>query len=349
MSAENESNLSCRGNVTLAFGEPITSAVMFSAGVVVNILALALLEIRRRRTSRSLYQILVTALLLTDLLGSISVSPVVLSAYAQNLTLLGMSKNMELCFYFGFSMTFLSLCTLSILCVMALERYFSIGHPYFYERHLNKRCVSITVVVIYLGSMLFCISPFLGFGERYVQYCPGTWCFLDMNHTDVKNKVYIGFYASFILIIISTTVVCNISVIVLLVRMYKRGKVRRRRVAAQSRYHKSLSLTEEVEHLLPLIITTVVFICCTFPLVVRVYVNLTGSHGNQHKADLRALRLLSFHSIINPWVFIILRPSVLKVLWSYLHKPHTSTFTWGKTVSSQNKQTVGCKATEAGK
>lgn len=267
--ANNFTDLSrCRQSTSVEYGNPITSAVMFAAGVVGNIVALVLLRVRRKRTSPSLYQVLVTALLMTDLLGSISVSPVVLSAYAQNKTLVGMSANHALCRYFGFNMTFLSLSTLAILCAMALERYLSIGHPYFYERHLSERCSYIPITLIYLGSIIFCVLPFLYFGE-YVQYCPGTWCFLEMRGGELELKVHIGLYASFILIITATTVVCNIIVIFLLVKMYIRGKVRRSAVSARPRYHRSRSMTEEVEHLLPLVIITVVFICCTFPIVVR--------------------------------------------------------------------------------
>ncbi|XP_039980416.1 prostaglandin E receptor 2b subtype EP2 isoform X1 [Xiphias gladius] len=328
--------------------KPITPGLMFSATLVGNILALVLLHVRRRRTSPSLYKVLVTALLMTDLLGSISVSPVVLSAYAQNKSLLEMGTDNKVCSYFGFSMTFLSLSTLAMLCVMALERYVSIGHPYFYGRHLSKRCGYITIAFIYLSSILFCIIPFMGQG-KYKQYAPGTWCFLDMATKDFR--LYIGFYASFILIIITTTVVCNVYVIFLLVSMYRRGKVRRRGVSARPRCHRSLSMTEEVEHLLPLAIITVVFICCTFPLVLQVYINLT-SDGDCHKDDLRALHLLSFHSILNPWVFIILRPSVLKIVWRKLRRRQKSPFIWGQTQNAQSKQTGGrpcCAVPETGK
>lgn len=258
----------CHEIVSVESGQPIASSVMFSTGVVGNILALVLLEVRRRRTSSSLYQVLVIALVVTDLLGTISVSPVVLVAYAQRRTLVGMSAGKEVCSYFGFSMTLLTLSTLAILCVMALERYLSIGHPYFYERRLNKRCGYITIGLIYMGSTLFCLGPFMGFGN-YVQYCPGTWCFLEMGHTDGKDKVYIGFYASLILVMILTTVVCNISVICILVMMYRRGKLRRSGVSVHSRHSRSLSMSEEMEHLLPLAVITVVFICCSCPLAVR--------------------------------------------------------------------------------
>ncbi|XP_049446677.1 prostaglandin E2 receptor EP2 subtype-like [Epinephelus fuscoguttatus] len=342
-------NHSCYDTDYVQYGQPITSGVMFSSGVLGNIVALVLLELRRKRTSPSLYRSLVTALLMTDLFGSISVSPIVLTSYARNTSLVGMNSDRVLCSYFGFSMTFLSLSTLAILCALALERYISIGHPYFYERHLSKRFGYITIPLIYLSSILFCVVPFFGFG-KYVQYCPGTWCFLKMSDDEGEAIVYIVLYASFILIMMSSTVACNVSVIIHLVRMHRKRKGRSRAVSAHTRYQRSLSMAEEVEHLLPLAIITVVYICCTFPLVLRVYINLSGKGDKQFRADLRALRLLSCHTILNPWVFIFLRPTILRVIWRKLRKPHKSACIWGK--SSQSKLTEGtscCAAPEAGK
>lgn len=71
----------------------------------------------------------------------------------------------------------------------------------------------------------------------------------------------------------------------------------------------------------------------------QVYLNFTGSHEERHSTDLGALRLLSTHSIINPWVFIILRPSVLKNIWRKLHKQQKTTVMLGKTLNTQTRQT----------
>ncbi|KAM4632865.1 prostaglandin E receptor 2b subtype EP2 [Polymixia lowei] len=308
--AHNSSDyIKCHDRTTVQSGKPIMSAVMFSMGVVGNIIALVLLEMRRRRRSPSLFQVLVTALVMTDLLGTFAVSPVVLASYARNRTLVGMGDSWAVCSYFGFSMTFLSLSTLAILCAMALERYLSIGHPYFYERHFTKRCGYVTIPLIYLACILFCVTPLMGLGS-YVQYCPGTWCFLDMNPSERADKVYTGFYASFTLIMILGTVVCNVSVIYYLVMMHRRRKAHR---AGVSRL-RSLSMTEEVEHLLLLVFITVAFFFCSFPLVLRVYINFMGRTEDRHAADLNAIRMLSFNSIIDPWVFIIFSPSVLRFI-----------------------------------
>ncbi|KAM6953915.1 prostaglandin E receptor 2b subtype EP2 [Aplochiton taeniatus] len=311
----------CHDRLTVKFGQPITSAVMFAAGVVGNILALVLLEVRRRKRSPSLFQVLVTALVMTDLLGTFAVSPVVLVSYSRNRTLVGMVEGKEVCNYFGFSMTFLSLATLGILCVMALERYLSIGQPYFYERHFSKRCGYFTIPLIYLICVFFCIFPFMGIGS-YVQYCPGTWCFLEMNPSRFEGKLYAGLYTSFTLIMILTTVICNIMVIHHLVLMDRKRKAHRSGVTRHLPIcQRRLSMSEELEHLLLLVFITVAFVFCSLPMVLRVFMNFTGKTKESHAEDLEALRLLSFNSIIDPWVFIIFSPSVLRFFWSKLRRP----------------------------
>ncbi|KAL0967611.1 hypothetical protein UPYG_G00254450 [Umbra pygmaea] len=332
----------CIDRDTVIDGNAYMSAGMFSAGVFANCIALVLLEMRRRRQNPSLFHVLVTAMVITDILASFSLSPLVLASYTQNITLMGMNRNGSICIYFGFSMNFFSLVTLAILCAMALERYLSFGHPYFYEQRMRKQCGYITIPLIYLVCMFFCLAPFMGFGA-YVQYCPGTWCFFDMNPEYTKDKVYVVVYASLTLIMISTTVVCNLSVVYHLILMYRRRKEHRGSVTRRTRsYRRSLSMAEEVEHLLLLLFITVSFVICSFPLVIVVFAN-TLSFPLEPSTDLLTLRLLSFNSIIDPWVFIIFSPSVLRFLWRKLtvckakRTPEATTFPQEKSMPDWSK------------
>ncbi len=247
-------------------GSPTTSAIMFSAGVLGNVVALILLEIRRRKQPTSLFQVLVTSLIFTDLLGTFSVSPLVLTAYLRNESLIGMCEKGLVCGHFGYAMTFFSMVTLAILLSMAVERWLSIGHPYCYEKRMSKRCGYITITLIYLLCALFSVSPFLGFG-KYVQYCPGTWCFIDMHASE--HKVFNMIYASCLLAMIVCTVLCNVSVIYHLSLMYRRRKAHRGSVRRQRGHKRHRSIAKEVEHLVLLGFMTIAFVICSLPLVVR--------------------------------------------------------------------------------
>ncbi|CAH2328985.1 prostaglandin E2 receptor EP2 subtype, partial [Pelobates cultripes] len=359
-----------RGNLStyLPTGEsPAISAAMFAAGVLGNLIALVLLASRKKgvRGKCSLFLILVTGLVITDLLGTCMISPVVMVSYTQNLTLCALDTSV--CSYFAFAMTFFSLVTMLVLFAMALERAFAIGHPYFYEKFIRKRCGLITFPVIYCFCCLFCLLPFMGIGE-YVQYCPGTWCFINMrgDHGNGKtNNVYATLYATFLVILIVAVISCNLIVMVSLVRMHKRQKSRRMGSLMVNKKER-MSMSEEIDHLILLSLMTITFAICSVPFAwadgnvaeelkrhgtarhgtrrVRAYINSFTSHSDD-KLDLLALRFLSVNSIIDPWVFTILRPSVLRVIRYLLccQIPRTSNMTDAPTLTTRisiNKHNV---------
>ncbi|KAJ8270023.1 hypothetical protein GJAV_G00109450 [Gymnothorax javanicus] len=286
---------------------------MFCAGVIGNVIACVLLETRRRkecsRERHSLFRVLVTALVVTDLMGTCAVSPAVLASYANNKTMVALGDNEVVCKYFGFSMTFFSLATLSILFGMALERCFSIGFPFVYERHFRRRCGYISVALIYAICVIFCVLPFLGVG-RYVQYCPGTWCFIDMKPEQPADLIYTSLHATVMVLLISSTVFCNVFVICHLVLMHRRRGGIRWSTESRDKRHHSFSMTE-VDHLLFLVFITVAFAVCSLPLAIN---HAIGLRDKSLMNDLLALRFLSINSIIDPWVFIILGPSALRFL-----------------------------------
>ncbi|XP_043966034.1 prostaglandin E receptor 2a (subtype EP2) [Gambusia affinis] len=321
---------------------PKISAIMFGLGVFGNVAALVILEIRRRRDSRAddrrhrgLFHIFINFLVFTDLTGTCLTSPVVQIAYAWNKTLVGLAPtcinainnfsgavdsctssasnncSSSVCKYFGSSMTFFSLATISLLFITALDKCFAIGHPYLYNRVVTKKWAYITISVMFLVCFLFCLLPFVKFGA-YVQYCPGTWCFIDMNPCDIKHRIYANLYATIMLVLVLSIVACNGFVGCQLFRMYRRrnrqGSVMK---SMRSSSERRVFVAHEVEHLIPLVFMTIIFIICTLPMVIRVFYNSIRTEEEYHEHDLLALRFLSINSIIDPWVFILLSPSVL--------------------------------------
>ncbi|NWR43903.1 PE2R2 protein, partial [Regulus satrapa] len=258
-------------------------------------------------------------------LGTCSVSPLVLASYHRNLTLTALTRQGHVCFYFGFAMSFFGLATMLILFTMALERCLALGRPYFYERFLSPRTGLVALPAIYTFSAAFCSLPLLGFG-RYVQYCPGTWCFIQM-HQWSSQELDVTFsllYATLLLFLILAVLLCNLSVMVNLARMHRRGQ-RTRRVTTLEQPRAStgcarriFSMAEEIDHLLLLSIMTIIFVICSLPFTIRAYVNKLSREQSDHEWDLLALRFLSINSIVDPWVFAILRPPVLRLMRSVL-------------------------------
>ncbi|NXD53515.1 PE2R2 protein, partial [Corvus moneduloides] len=276
-------------------------------------------------------------------LGTCSVSPLVLASYHRNRTLTTLARGGHICLYFGFAMSFFGLATMLILFTMALERCLALGRPYFYERFLSPRTGLVALPAIYTFSAAFCSLPLLGFG-RYVQYCPGTWCFiqmhLDSHQSDGEvaglNVTFSLLYATLLLFLILAVLLCNLSVIVNLARMHRRGQ-RTRRVTTleQPRVatgcgRRTFSMAEEIDHLLLLSIMTITFVICSLPFTIRAYVNKFSGEEADHEWDLLALRFLSINSIVDPWVFAILRPPLLRLLRSVLCCQVTATAPHGR-------------------
>ncbi|XP_036973465.1 prostacyclin receptor [Acanthopagrus latus] len=320
-------NVSCNETPTVNWeGKPVTSIVMFLAGVVGNLLALFILGVHQKehRSRSSVFCILVTGLALTDLLGTCLLSPSVFICYARNMSLISLGGD-GLCNLFGFAMSFFGLAPTLILCAMAVERCLAISHPYFYSVNIRRSFAKFTLFFIYLFSLVFCLLPYTGYG-KFRQYCPGTWCFIDMDatHDDHPSLVraFSLSYSSLMALLILAVFVCNGSVIVSLCKMHRSQMMRRGSVGSTGR-RKKLSLAwfgqgeEEMDHLVLLALITVIFVVCSLPLTIAGFINAIHPFCGD-KENLTAFRFYALNPIVDPWVFIICRKSVFRHLCSLL-------------------------------
>ncbi|XP_030070533.1 prostaglandin D2 receptor [Microcaecilia unicolor] len=292
----------------------VPSLLIFSAGLLGNLIALFILwlhKLRFKNRGSSVFYVLVTALTITDLLGKCLVSPMVLVSYAKNQTMLELTDNRRLCDLFAFFMLFFGLSSMLILLAMALECWLSLGHPYLYGRLVTKRLGLLTAPAVYVFSCLFCGMPFLGFGT-YVQYCPGTWCFIRMTEPSARVLGFSLMYGTVMGLLVLVVVLCNVSVMKHLLRMYQRQN-RMNSIKHVKATEKSSRLTDvkAIDHFILLALMTTLFAICSLPLIVRTYVGAFAANFDED-ADLLAMRFLSLNSVVDPWVFIIFRTSVFR-------------------------------------
>ncbi|RVE64868.1 hypothetical protein OJAV_G00130060 [Oryzias javanicus] len=305
-------------------GNPAVSIIMFLAGVVGNLVALFILGVHQKehRSRSSLFCILVTGLALTDLLGTCLLSPPVFICYAQSMSLIKLGGE-RLCNLFGFVMSFFGLAPMLILCAMAVERCLAISHPYFYSVHIRRSFAKFTLFFIYLFSLGFCLLPYSGYG-KFRQYCPGTWCFIDMDaeEEDKSLLVFSLSYSSIMALLILVVFVCNGSVIFSLCQMRRSQLIRRGSVASTGRKRR-MSMAwfkqgeEEIDHLVLLAVITVIFVVCSVPLTIAGFINAFNPFKDDEQ-NLTAFRFYAFNPIVDPWVFIICRKSVFRHLCSIL-------------------------------
>jgi prostaglandin D2 receptor len=270
--------------------------MLFSAGLLGNLLALGLLAhsglgFCRQRPPRpppSVFYVLVCGLTIFDLVGKCLLSPVVLVAYAQNQTLSGLAPapNNWLCQAFAFTMSYFGLASTLQLLAMALECWLSLGHPFFYQRYVTLRRGLLVAPIVGAFCLVFCALPFAGFG-KYVQYCPGTWCFIQMVHEEGSLSVlcYSVLYSSLMALLVLAIVLCNLGAMRNLYVMHRRLQrhprccTRDRAEPGAGKKEASSHPLEELDHLLLLALMTALFALCSLPLIV----SRSGGYGGPRR------------------------------------------------------------------
>ncbi|MEE6458100.1 hypothetical protein FKM82_000175 [Ascaphus truei] len=296
---------------------PTIPAVMFIFGVVGNLIAIIVLCKSRKEQKETTFYTLVCGLALTDLLGTCLVSPVTIATYVQN----RWPGGDALCEYSSFILLFFGLSGLSIICAMSIERYLAINHAYFYNHYVDKKLAGLTLFAIYVSNVLFCALPSMGLGKTTLQY-PKTWCFIDWRTNVSTHAAYSYMYAGFSSFLILVTVLCNVLVCVALIRMHRQFVRRTSLGTADTRlsdFRRRRSFRRmagaEIQMVILLIATSVVVVICSIPLVVRVFINQLYQPDLvmdvRRNLDLQAIRIASVNPILDPWIYILLRKTVL--------------------------------------
>ena len=262
-----------------AVGATIISPItMFLAGVIGNLLALVVLYRTKTEIRRMMFYTLVAGLAITDLAGIILTSPITISAYINQRQMPGGDG---LCTFNAFIMVCFGLSTPLIVCAMAIERFLAIRYTYFYSKHCTPNNAKITIVLLWVFVFLFGALPLLGFGQYSLQY-PHTWCFLNFRTSDPVNAAYGYMYAGVNLSIVVLMTVCNVFVMLSLLRVrYLRREQGRNSLSGtllqdsvdetrmlRARARKQKQHDVEMQMVVLMCVITTTFAVCWAPLMV---------------------------------------------------------------------------------
>ncbi|XP_040914902.1 prostaglandin E receptor 4 (subtype EP4) b [Toxotes jaculatrix] len=299
------------------FQPPTIPAIMFIFGVVGNVIAIVVLRISRKEQKETTFYTLVCGLAVTDLLGTLLASPVTIATYMKG----SWPGGEPLCQYSGFILLFFFLVQLSIVFAMSVERYLAINHAYFYNEYVNQKLAALALVAIYILSTVFCALPSLGLGQVKRQK-PGTWCFIDWKNNNTTVATFNLMYAGVNSALVLATVICNVMVCGALILMHKRfirrtslGTDQRRLAELRRRRSFGRLAGAEIQMVILLIATSAVVLICSIPLVLRIFVNQLYRNQTEEplglNKDLLAIRMASVNPILDPWIYILLRKTVV--------------------------------------
>lgn len=237
---------------------------MFAGGAIGNLIAIIVLSVSRQERKSSAFYTLVCGLAVTDLLGTCLASPITISNYLDQHVL----KDQHVCNFLSFLLLFFSLTGLSIICAMAAERYLAICCPYTYERWgIDRRFAQKFLLFVYISHIFVCCLPMMGMANSELQQS-NTWCFIDWRTDEPVAATYTLLYGLVSLLIILGTIVLNLLVCGALLLMRQRTVQRPVTRASVRERWRALSSAAETQMIAVLVITSVVVLACSAPLVV---------------------------------------------------------------------------------
>ncbi|EDL82565.1 prostaglandin E receptor 3 (subtype EP3), isoform CRA_b [Rattus norvegicus] len=308
------------GSVSVAF--PIT---MMVTGFVGNALAMLLVSrsYRRRESKRKKsFLLCIGWLALTDLVGQLLTSPVVILVYLSQRRWEQLDPSGRLCTFFGLTMTVFGLSSLLVASAMAVERALAIRAPHWYASHMKTRATRAVLLGVWLSVLAFALLPVLGVGRYSVQW-PGTWCFISTgpagNETDSAREpgsvAFASAFACLGLLALVVTFACNLATIKALV-----SRCRAKAAASQSSAQWGRITTETAIQLMG--IMCVLSVCWSPLLIMMLKMIFNQMSVEQCKTQmgkekecnsfLIAVRLASLNQILDPWVYLLLRKILLR-------------------------------------
>ncbi|KAM8998737.1 prostaglandin E2 receptor EP3 subtype isoform X1 [Sarcophilus harrisii] len=312
------------GSVSVAY--PLA---MMITGLVGNALAMLLVSrsYRRKESRRKKsFLLCIGGLALTDLVGQLLTSPVVIAVYLSKRPWQQLDPSGRLCAFFGLSMTMFGLCPLFIASAMAVERALAIRAPHWYASHMKTRATRGVLLAGWLAGLAFALLPVAGVGHYTVQW-PGTWCFISTGERGANgtasahrrgNLFFASTFAFLGLSALAVTFVCNLATIKALV-----ARCRAKATAAQAGARWGRITTETVIQLMGIMC---VLSACWSPLLIMMLKMIFNQTSVEHcktpnpqierpkECDffLTAVRLASLNQILDPWVYLLLRKILLR-------------------------------------
>ncbi|XP_069021997.1 prostaglandin E receptor 1a (subtype EP1) [Embiotoca jacksoni] len=312
--------LSQQGNFTLM--QPTTGGIIavilsMTMGIFSNIVALFILvnaySLQRRR-SKATFLLFATSLVITDFIGHVIPGALVLRLYlAGGVSRDEFNSSDAMCQFLGGSMVFFGLCPLFMGCAMAAERCLGVTKPLLHSSLVTKTRTKISLSVVWLAALFVAILPFFRLGS-YTYQDPGTWCFINvLSDTNTMDMVIVVLFSGLGLTSLVVALLCNtISGVTLVLARLRRPS---------GSHHSAKS--HDIEMVVQLVGIMVTSCICWSPLLIvslisaiRSYTGTTGENLSKYKTlVLMTVRMASWNQTLDPWVYILLRRTVLRKIY----------------------------------
>ncbi|KAJ8278335.1 hypothetical protein GJAV_G00086510 [Gymnothorax javanicus] len=294
-------------NYTHNIASAYFSSIFASLGLSSNLFALVVLVKSYRRTqsrSRSSFLIFLLGLVLTDFMGLAVTGSIVISFHVTGFNWRQVDPHCHFCNFMGMSMVFYGLCPLLLGATMAVERFVGINRPFARSANISKSRAWWMVGMVWMTAGSAGLLPVMGLGSYHMQM-PGSWCFFNIGSAPLDMTFSLLFSFVGLASLAVSFVLNTISVVTLLRVCCGREAASRRR-------------DHEVEMMVQLIGIMIIASICWCPLLVFIAETVLSGTKLKVRLLLLWLRFATWNQILDPWVYILFRRSVLKRVYPRL-------------------------------
>lgn len=280
------------------------SVVFSGLGLSSNLFALVVLAKTFHHTksrARSNFLLFLGALVFIDFMGLLVTGSIVVSFHITRFNWRELDPHCHFCNFMGMSMIFYGLCPLLLGATMAIERFIGINRPFARSSSMTKNRACSTVVMVWITAGCISLLPLTGLGSYHLQM-PGSWCFLNISSKPLDMTFSLIFSLVGLLSIAVSFLLNTVSVITLLKVCCGQDSQQRRR-------------DYEVEMMVQLILIMVIASICWCPLLVFIAKTVLSGNRLEVRYLLLWLRFATGNQVLDPWVYILFRRSVLKRIY----------------------------------
>ncbi|XP_028856748.1 thromboxane A2 receptor [Denticeps clupeoides] len=288
----------------IRFSSDRFSKIFSAMGLLSNLFALLVLWKSFQRTtsrSRSSFLIFLCGLVVTDFMGLLVTGSIVVSYHITHFKWQELDPQCHLCNFMGISMVFYGLCPLMLGASMAVERFMGINRPFSRSANMSKTRACSVVAMVWVSAGCIGLLPLLGLGSYRLQL-PGSWCFLNISSEPLDMTFSLIFSLVGLLSLVTSFLLNTVSVITLLRVCCGQDSGQRRR-------------DHEVEMMVQLIWIMIIASICWCPLLVFIAQTVLSRGKLEVPKLLLWIRFATFNQILDPWVYILFRRSILRRIY----------------------------------
>ncbi|XP_053713102.1 prostaglandin E2 receptor EP1 subtype-like [Synchiropus splendidus] len=309
-----------QGNVSLHQSTTrgvIMTVFSMTLGIISNIVALFILVdaySQQRRRSKPTFLLFAASLVVTDFFGHVIPGALVIQLYVSG----GagpVSTSDGMCQFLGGCMVFFGLCPLFMGCAMAAERCLGVTRPLLHASLVTTTRIKVCLAGVWLAALCVALLPCVHLGSYSYQE-PATWCFIKvLSDTEAVDVAFMALFSGLGLAAVVIALVCNTisGLTLVLARM-------RRKPGSHHSTH-----SHDIEMVLQLVGVMATSCICWCPLLIiglmSVIQSYTGSLTEVHshyRLLMTGVRLAAWNQILDPWVYILLRRTVLRKIYLFI-------------------------------